>query len=291
MTVQEAKNRVIAIARGEVGYTESGVNRHKYAADMAEAYGWDVQGQPWCDIFVDWCFVKAFGLRLAARMTGQSVGSFSALCSASAARYMEKGAWNTIPEPGDQAFFRSGGEIGHTGLVETVSGLVVTVIEGNSSDAVARRSYLIGSSALAGFGRPDFSAAADAPDPDFSAAPGGPPSSSDPATASDPSAGAAVSRPPSPPSPSAKPAFHYHPHVYRVEISLLKKGDYGTQVERVQQLLSANGFTCGADGLFGDETSAALRAFQTAAGAEADGEWGAESFAAMRDFERREGEP
>ena len=76
-----------------------------------------------------------------------------------------------------------------------------------------------------------------------------------------------------------------------MEISLLKKGDYGTQVERVQQLLSANGFACGVDGLFGDETSAALRAFQTAAGAEADGEWGAESFAAMRDFERREGEP
>ena len=269
MTLQQAKNHLLSVARGELGAVERGDNIHPYAAAMEAAYGWDVQGQPWCDVFVDWCFVQAFGLEAAGRMTYQRAGAFSALCSASAARYRENGAWNSIPEPGDQVFFRRGGSVEHTGLVEKISGVVVSVIEGNSSDAVARRSYVLGSSAIAGYGRPDWSVVA-------SDAQGAAPAAPAPGESA-PTGSAAA----------GESGRRYHAHIYRVEINLLKQGDRGPQVERVQQLLAANGFACAVDGEFGDETRGALLAFQKAAGVCADGEFGGESFAALWNWDGR----
>ncbi len=62
---------VIHIAKEERGYLEKASDRDldsktanagknnftKYARDLYPA----LQGQPWCDMFVDWCFVKALG--------------------------------------------------------------------------------------------------------------------------------------------------------------------------------------------------------------------------------------
>lgn len=256
MTVQEAKNRVIAIARGEVGYTESGNNWHKYAAEMRAAYGWDVQNQPWCDIFVDWCFVKAFGLEAAAKMTYQPIGGFSALCRTSAQFYKNNGAWTLSPEPGDQIFLIYDGGINHTGIVTEVSGGVVSTVEGNSSDRVRTGAYAIGSSVIAGFGRPNWGTIAGKDTQDV----------------------------PYEPPDSGAPEFKYHDYTYNVAVSLLKQGDYGPQVKHMQQLLDANGFKCEADGKFGGETYEALRAFQRAAGIEVDGEWGGQSFKAMWNY-------
>jgi len=72
-------------------------------------------------------------------MTYQTVGSGSALCSASASYYEKNNAFYSYPQPGDQVFFYSGGAINHTGLVENVIGsganwTSFTAIEGNSSD-------------------------------------------------------------------------------------------------------------------------------------------------------------
>jgi len=47
--------------------------------------------------------------------------------------------------------------VNHTGIVEKVEGGVVTTIEGNTSDQVARRTYQLGSSQIAGYGRPKWS--------------------------------------------------------------------------------------------------------------------------------------
>lgn len=156
MTIQEAKNKLIQYAQKEIGYHEGANNWNKYAPLWTQAGGWNAQNQPYCDIFADVCFIETFGLDLASKLTYQPIGSFSALCSASAQFYKNNNAWYTHPEVGDQVFFYSGGAINHTGLVETVSGNYFTTIEGNSSDMVARRNYYVGNSYVAGFGRPNW---------------------------------------------------------------------------------------------------------------------------------------
>ena len=58
-----------------------------------------------------------------------------------------------VPKPGDIIFF---GSSSHVGIVESVTGsgssAIVNTIEGNTSDAVKRRSYSISSSYILGYG-------------------------------------------------------------------------------------------------------------------------------------------
>lgn len=248
---------MIAVAQGEVGYRENGNNWHKYASEMTTAYGWNTQNQPWCDVFVDWCFVKAFGESAASKMTYQPIGGFSALCRASADYYKTNGSWSKSPEPGDQIFLIYEGGINHTGIVERVSGGVVYTIEGNSSDMVRRGAYGIGAANIAGYGRPNWSIISNSSTPSVTTGENTKPST---------------------------PDYKYHAYTYNVAVSLLKKGDFGPQVKHMQQLLNANGFPCEADGKFGDKTFEALKAFQNAAKIDVDGEWGGQSFKAMWNY-------
>ena len=155
MTIEQAKEKLVAWARSQVGYTEGEQNWNKYAVGKAGAYGWDVQNQPWCDVFVDCGFIECFGLDDARKLTYQP--TFSALCSASAQFYKNHNAWYQSPEVGDQVFFYVDGGINHTGIVVAVSGGLVTTVEGNSSDAVRMRVYANGVQTIAGYGRPNWS--------------------------------------------------------------------------------------------------------------------------------------
>lgn len=128
-----------------------------------------------CDVFYDWLFVKCFGAELGRQMLCQPLNSAGAGCLYSVQYYKQYGRWITgTPEPGDQIFFSyAAGEYSHTGLVESVSGGVVTTIEGNTSDSVGRRSYAVGSSTIAGYGRPRWELAVNAsPDGSFDPMPG-----------------------------------------------------------------------------------------------------------------------
>ena len=159
MTTNQAVEKLLNVARAEIGYHEGSGNYTKYAEGNwdNQFYGWDLQYQPWCDVFVDWCFCQAFGLQKGAAMTYQTVGSGSAACSTSASYYRAAGAYTNSPKAGDQIFFYVSGGVNHTGIVEKVEGGVVTTIEGNTSDQVARRTYQLGSSQIAGYGRPKWS--------------------------------------------------------------------------------------------------------------------------------------
>lgn len=256
MTIQEAKNKLVAWCKDQVGYEEGYNNYNKYAPKWTEAGGWNAQNQPWCDIFVDCAFLECFGIDLASRLTYQPKGGFSALCSASAQFYKNNGAYYSSPEVGDQIFFNVSGGINHTGIVVRVGGGIVETVEGNSSDAVRNNAYAIGSSYINGYGRPNWGifSGFDSNEED------------EPATPS-------------------KPDYQYFPYTYNVAVSLLKKGNYGPQVKHMQQLLNANGFECEIDGKFGDETFEALKKFQTAAHIGVDGEWGGESFKAMWNYQ------
>lgn len=260
MTVTEAKNKLVAWCNAQIGQTEGSNNWNKYASKWTEAGGWNAQNQPWCDIFVDVGFIECFGLELASRLTFQPKGSFSAACRYSAQFYKNAGAWTQSPEAGDQIFLYVDGGINHTGIVTAVADGCIYTVEGNSGDIVARRAYTLGSPNIAGYGRPCWSIldGSDVPD--------------------DPSGGS---------NEPEEPDHSYFPYTYQVPVALLKIGNYGPQVEHMQQLLKANGFDPGdVDGKFGDKTFAALKAFQTAAGIGVDGEWGGESFKAMWNYQK-----
>ena len=150
---------VLDLARSHIGYRETGDNGNIFAedAETRKAYGGDINHLPWCDIFVDYLFCHTFGADAAKTMTFQRNG-MSAACERSADCYKAAGAYDHIPAVGDQIFFYSGCEINHTGIVETVSKTQITTIEGNTSDSVARRTYWLNDSRIAGFGHPQWSA-------------------------------------------------------------------------------------------------------------------------------------
>lgn len=159
MTIEQAKYKVIALARQEIGYHEGANNSVKYNTDDWDdrLYGWNTECQPWCDIFVDWLFIKCFGYDRGSAMTYQYSGCCGASCPASASYYQSNGAFFNSPEVGDQIFFYSSdGGIGHTGIVESVSGNQITTIEGNYSDSVCRNHFQVGDSKIAGYGRPNW---------------------------------------------------------------------------------------------------------------------------------------
>lgn len=179
---------VIDIAMAEVGYLEKRSNASLYdkTANAGTAnytkYGYEMhQVHPavmdypaaWCDAFVDWCFMKAYGVSTAKSLLG---GGFDDYTVNSANMYKNKGAWHTYkeePKAGDQIFFVSSGKaqtignICHTGLVYAVDANYVYTIEGNTSGAsgvvangggVAKKSYLRTYSRIAGYGRPKYDA-------------------------------------------------------------------------------------------------------------------------------------
>ena len=127
-------SKVIEVARGELGYTETPVNRTKYWDD----YGAGWQGQPWCVAFLWWLFQQA-GERMAFFGGGKT-----ASCGMLLRWYREQGL--TVPvedaKVGDIVILNFHGtkDTEHCGLVAIVDRVAVTrkllqvqTIEGNTS--------------------------------------------------------------------------------------------------------------------------------------------------------------
>jgi len=251
MTIEEAKAKVIALARQEIGYHEQGSNVVKYnQGDWDDRlYGWNTEGQPWCDIFVDWLFIECFGYGRGSAMTYQFDGCCGAACGSSASYYQVEGAFYQTPEVGDQIFFYADGCIGHTGIVETINGSKITTIEGNYSDSVCRNTFTIGDSKIAGYGRPKWSLAETDEDSDSS-------DSSDMVTESSEDA-PTITIVDAPPEPYTV-AEPYEPTTH-----VCRPGDPQSWfVYAMQYLLKANGYYPEADGVFGIETAKWLLNFQ-----------------------------
>lgn len=167
---------VVAVAIGELGYVEKASNSQlddktanpgsanwtKYARDFDEKYPkWyngKKNGYEWCDMFVDWCFVTAFGYENALRLLCQPERSCGAGCTWSAKYYKQKGQFFTSnPQAGDQIFFgTSMDNCTHTGLVEKVDASKVYTIEGNTNNRCARRTYSLNDAKIVGYGRPKY---------------------------------------------------------------------------------------------------------------------------------------
>ena len=254
--------KLIKVAEAEVGYLEKASNASldsdtanagsanytKYARDLdaiPDFYNGKKNGYSWCDVFVDWCFVKAFGAEAALRLTCQPKKSAGAGCKYSAQYYKAKGQLHKTPKVGDQIFFTSGGDPYHTGIVYKVDSNKVYTIEGNTSGAsgvvangggVCKKSYSLSNSRIYGYGRPAYDDAVEAPAATTTTA-----------------------------TTSTKKVSG---------ISTLKKGSEGKTVKALQILLIGYGHSCGscgADGDFGSATQKAVVSYQDANGLEADG--------------------
>lgn len=160
MTISEAINETVDLAKSQIGTKEGQNNWNPYAADplMTQAYGMNMQNQPYCAIFVNWLFIHQFGLPLGKEMTyGCSAG-----CYAQADMYKNAGAWSSTPHLGDQAFYNTGA--GHTGFVVNVTNEYFDAVEGNYSDQVSLVRHRINGSDIYGFGVPNWSLVADVPE-------------------------------------------------------------------------------------------------------------------------------
>ena len=255
-------NKVIQIARNEVGYLEKQSNMNldsktanagdknytKYARDLDNIpgfYNGKKQGFAWCDCFVDWCFVKAYGVDNAKRLLFQPDKSLGAGCQYSMNYYKTKGQLYTSPKIGDQIFFKnSSGEIVHTGLVYNVDKSYVYTIEGNTSTAsgviangggVCKKKYKLNYERIASYGRPKY-------DLTQTVTNGG---------------------------------------TCTMNLDVLKKGNKNNSVRALQILLIGNGYSCGSygvDGDFGTGTYNAVIKFQKVKNINADGIVGAQTW-------------
>ena len=270
--VNEAQ-KLIDVALGEVGYREKCSNASlddpqanagsgnwtKYARDLALAgyYNGNKNGYAWCDVFVDWCFYKAFGADEGQRIQCQT-GDLGAACFYSAQYYQQQGRYDHTPKPGDQVFFYVNGSIGHTGIVVEVTSSGIVVVEGNSSDRVQKLTYDRNSSRIAGYGHPKYESneASDLP------------STEEP-----------VLKPPAPVGQTVT-----------VKLPLLKKRMTGNAVKNAQAILIQHGFACGGrivagrenpDGEFGPATEKAVKSFQHLRALEADGVVGKDTWTTL----------
>jgi len=270
--------KVIAVALDEVGYLEKETNSNldddtanagdanytKFARDLDNLgfYNGKKNGYAWCDVFVDWCFVTAYGMAAALALTFQptkAANNCGAGCKYSRQYYQNNGRLFDTPQPGDQIFFYSSDKttISHTGLVYAVDKTYVYTVEGNTSSAsgvvanggaVNKKKYKLTYDRLAGYGRPAY-------DVEYKA--------------------------------DSTPVTKYTLGSRTLKVtSPCMKGD---DVTELQTRLNALGFDCGTvDGEYGKNTEQGVRAFQTAAKIEVDGKFGAESFAALNAYKGSE---
>jgi hypothetical protein len=265
--------KVIDLALAEVGYLEKKSNSQldhktanagngnftKYARDLdaiPNFYNGKKNGFAWCDVFVDWLFVKAFGVKAAKKLLCQPDKSLGAGCGYSANYYKNKGQFHKqSPKPGDQIFFLdSAGDVAHTGLVYKVDKLYVYTVEGNTSTqagvvgnggGVFKKQYALSYNRIYGYGRPAYDAEQEEKEPETATTKKGD---------------------------------------FTLEMRVLKNGCKGEDVRALQILLIGNGCSCGewgADGNFGDATEEAVKKYQRKKKLQVDGKAGPETMRSL----------
>lgn len=168
MTEQELRQSVVEIATGYIGCKESD-GSHKKIIDLYNGHkplarGYAVKyTDAWCAAFVSAVFIRAGLTDIAPTECG---------CSAMIEKYKALSCWqeNDAYTPGvgdvimydwqDSGTGDSTGAPDHVGIVEKVSGQTITVIEGNYSDSVKRRTLAVNGRYIRGYCLPDYASKA-----------------------------------------------------------------------------------------------------------------------------------
>ena len=171
MTAKEKQNRanIVAIAESFFGCKESDGSHRKiidlYNADKPLARGYPMKyTDAWCACFVSVVSIQGGALSVMPKEVG---------CGKMIELYQKLGRWQEsdayVPAPGDVVFYdwNDGPNYAatdntaapdHVGIVVSVTGSTIKVIEGNMSNAVGYRNLAVNGRYIRGFGLPDYSA-------------------------------------------------------------------------------------------------------------------------------------
>lgn len=155
-------NLVLNQAKSWIGCKESD-GSHKTIIDIYNAHtplarNYKVKyTDSWCMTFVSACFINV-GLA--------DLCPLECSCGNAIAKAKDMGIWQEdggiVPNIGDLIMYdwdKKDGWPEHVGIVEKVSGSTITVIEGNKSDAVGRRTITVGNASIRGYVQPKYSGA------------------------------------------------------------------------------------------------------------------------------------
>jgi len=171
MTEQQLRQKVVSIMEGWLGCKESDVSHRKiidtYDAHTPRARGYKVTyTDAWCATAVSAAFIKADMV---------DIGPAECSCSKMIDLYKKKGRWQEHdgykPQAGDVIFYdwddlgvgECTGAPEHVGIVASVSGSTMKIIEGNLSNAVGYRNLAINGRFIRGYGLPDYASKVIAP--------------------------------------------------------------------------------------------------------------------------------
>lgn len=268
---------VIKIAEAEVGYKEKATNSqlydktanagynnwNKYANDIdtkyPNFYNGKKNGYDWCDVFVDWCFIQAYGVENAQRLLCQPDKSCGAGCEYSYRYYKDRGQVGNVPKLGAQIFF---GDLDHTGIVVDFDDNNVYTVEGNTGSGVnevCRKKYSRNSSWIYGYGYPAF-------DEEVEPAPT--------------------------PTPSGDKWTGKFPNLpsrgyYLIGDGYEKYGNLQSDIKYIQEFLNwAIDAKLVVDGFYGEKTAQAVKDFQKVTHIGIDGSYGKETLSAAKSFSK-----
>lgn len=160
-TGANTRERIVKIAIGELGRAEpTGDDKYIQWYNSNVLKTWSLAlDSAWCAMFVTWCCAMAgVGVDVVKPYCGCTVGM---------GWFKTQGVWHDAaayggkytPKAGDLVFYSKTNDkanSSHTGIVERVEGSTLHTIEGNTSDAVKRRSYALGDKYIIGYASPRY---------------------------------------------------------------------------------------------------------------------------------------
>lgn len=159
MTEKELRQKVVSILESWLGYNETN-GKYRQIIDLYNSHdplarGYRVKySDEWCATTVSAAFIKAGLTAIAPTECG---------CGEMVKLHQKKGTWvednNHVPQPGDIVMYDWAGKDGwpdHVGVVVSVSGGTIKIIEGNKDRAVAYRSIPVGWKYIRGYCCPDY---------------------------------------------------------------------------------------------------------------------------------------
>lgn len=236
-------SKVVSQAKSWLGFNESN-GTHRIIIDLYNSHkplarGYAVQyDDQWCATFVS---------AVAIKLGYTDIIPTECSCTKMIELLKNLGAWNESdsrkPNPGDLIFYDwhdSGkgdnqNSPDHVGIVEKLSGNTITVIEGNYSNSVKRRTLAVNGKYIRGYGVPKYDSEIET---------------------------------------KAEETTSKGETTVNIELNVLQKGAKGEQVKAIQRILYSMGYDLGTskvDGDFGSKTDAAIRAYQKKNGLTVDG--------------------
>ena len=164
MTGQEEWAKVVSIAQSYIGCNGRD-GSHKKIIDLYNSHKPLARGYPvkYTDA---WCSTFASAVAIQAGLT--SIIPTECGCQKHIELFKKLGSWQEndayVPSPGDYIFYDwqdngvgdNTGAADHVGIVEKVSGQTITVIEGNYSNSVKRRTLAVNGRYIRGYGVPKY---------------------------------------------------------------------------------------------------------------------------------------